>query len=82
MLIVLSSEGVFQRQRRLRRLRSFDEPMDERRFADGLAADDQQVSFGAQRRLCSRAELHFLLLLSDRELPYVVGHGRSHPSSN
>ena len=75
MLIVLPSEGVLQRQRRFRHLRSFDEPMDERRLADGLAADDQQVSLGSQRRLRHGSDLRLLLLLQDRKLPDVVGSG-------
>ena len=64
MLIILSPEVVLKCQRRFRRFRSVDKPVDERRFADGFASDDQQVPFGSETS--GNGILQFLLLLSNR----------------
>ena len=77
MLVVLPAEGVLERQRRLRRLGAFDKPVDERRLADALAADQQQVPL-RPGRLGHRAGPQLLLLLADGQLPDVVRHGCSH----
>ena len=59
--------GAKAARKMLMKLTPVDEPMNERRFTDGFASDDQQVPFGSDTS--GNRIFQFLLLLSDRKLP-------------